>query len=81
MKKKQLLSCDDFPEENAVNQQYIGFPQKKKYERKKVSSNLFNTQFPSKYQFPNKYIPVISLLLAISIIIPIGVFLCRKLIA
>lgn len=78
VKKKQLLSCDDFPEENAVNQQYIGFPQKKKYERKKVSSNLFNTQFPSKYQFPNKYIPVISLLLAISIIIPIGVFLCME---
>jgi len=78
VKKKQLLSCDDFPEENAVNQPYIGFSLKTIYECKKGSSNLFNTHFTNKYQFPNKCIPVVSLLLAISIILPIGVFFCME---
>jgi len=78
VKKKQLLSCDDFPEENAVNQPYVGFSLKAIYESKKGSSNLFNTQFTNKYQFPNKYIPFVSLLLAISIILPIGVFFCME---
>ncbi len=78
MKKKQLLSCDDFPEENAVNQRYVGFSLKTIYESKNGSSNSFNTQFPNKNRFTNKYIPIISLILAISIILPVGVFLCME---
>ena len=72
MKKKQLLSCDDFQEENVVNQQYVGFPQNKIYECKIFFFNLFDNQSL------NKYIPFISLLLAISITLPFGVFLCME---
>jgi len=70
VKKKQLPSCEEFQEENAVNQPYIGFPQNKVYESKKASPNLY------KDQRLNKIISVISLLLAILIILPLAVFLC-----
>lgn len=72
MQKKQLLSCDDFQEENIANQQYVEFPQNKIYECKNFFFNLFNNQSL------NKYIPIISLLLVISITLPFGIFLCTE---
>jgi cellulose synthase/poly-beta-1,6-N-acetylglucosamine synthase-like glycosyltransferase len=72
VRNKQLLSCDDFQEENVVNQRDVGFPRSKIYRIKKGFPKLFDIQFLS------KYIPVVSLLLAISITLPIGVFLCLE---
>jgi cellulose synthase/poly-beta-1,6-N-acetylglucosamine synthase-like glycosyltransferase len=69
VRKKQLLSYADFEEENVGNQQYAGFPRSQVYELKKSFHNIIDNHSL------NKYIPVISLLLAISIILTIELFL------
>lgn len=76
MSKKQLAELGESQEEYVVNQSNIRFVRKKIYQNKdeikKDYLNLFDNLSL------NKYIPIISLLLALSITLPIGIFLCME---
>jgi cellulose synthase/poly-beta-1,6-N-acetylglucosamine synthase-like glycosyltransferase len=72
--EKHLPDFEKYREQNVVNRSYIRFARNKTYKSKKEREKEFPDLFNN--QFINKSIPIIALFLTISIIVPIGIFLC-----